>query len=262
MQSDKNIGPTVPYAQDCEHTAIFVPRPRCCTIAHMQQHGDARVAATLGIELGNNESSFEYFLRAALPKSARILDIGCNYGSLVRKLHETGYGNTYGIDVNEAAVADGKKAYPDIADYLQPYDGTIIPFPEDSFDAILMFDVIEHIPHLRPFMREVRRVMKKGARFIFQTPNKHINIPWEIISHRSLNGWREYHCSLQNRKSLRKLLVETDFENVIVEKNNIITRHNIEKVGREVGTFAIPLLYVFQRMPLALYPNLWGSCMK
>jgi len=37
-------------------------------------------------EHGNIDSSLEYFLKFDLPKNARILDIGCNYGSFIKKV--------------------------------------------------------------------------------------------------------------------------------------------------------------------------------
>ena len=39
-------------------------------------------------EKGNIQSSFEYVMKFDLPKTAKILDIGCNHGSLIKKLYE------------------------------------------------------------------------------------------------------------------------------------------------------------------------------
>jgi len=66
-----------------------------------------------------------------------------------------------------------------------------------------MFDVIEHIPNIEDFLKgQVYRVLKEKGIFVFQTPNKIINIPWEIINQRSLTKWKKYHCSLQAKRLL------------------------------------------------------------
>ena len=44
-------------------------------------------------EKGNIQSSFEYIMKFDLPKTAKILDIGCNHGSLIKKLYDVGYKN-------------------------------------------------------------------------------------------------------------------------------------------------------------------------
>ena len=44
-------------------------------------------------ELGNIGSSLDYFMKFNIQKSAKILDIGCNYGSLIYNLYKKGYRN-------------------------------------------------------------------------------------------------------------------------------------------------------------------------
>lgn len=214
-------------------------------------------------ELGNIKSSIDYFLKFNISKNTKILDIGCNYGSLIYNLYRKGYKNIQGIDINKNSTTQGKKSYKKISQKIQVYNGEKIPFKNKSFDIVLMFDVIEHIPQVEKFLKkEVYRVLKKGGIFIFQTPNKYVNIPWEIINQRSFNKWKEYHCSLQTKISLRKILEQAGFQEIVIEKNTILTEHNKNKVKRKIGVFGLPLLYILQIIPLSLYPNLWGYARK
>ena len=151
-------------------------------------------------ELGNVQSSLDYFLKFNIPKNAKILDLGCNYGSLIHNLYLKGYKNIYGIDVNKKSIQKGKESYKKISKKLINYDGRKIPFKDDSFDVVLMFDVIEHVSNIQDFLKnEVYRILKEKGNFIFQTPNKIINIPWEIINQKSFTKWKNYHCSLQTK---------------------------------------------------------------
>ncbi|MFA4960232.1 MAG: class I SAM-dependent methyltransferase [Candidatus Pacearchaeota archaeon] len=214
-------------------------------------------------ELGNIGSSLNYFLKFNIPKTAKILDIGCNYGSLIYNLYKLGYKNVQGIDVNKDTVSKGEKEYKEISKKINYYDGIKIPFKNDSFDVILMFDVIEHIPDVKNFLKkEIYRVLKKGGFFIFQTPNKIINIPWEIINKKSFTKWKSYHCSLQTKRSLKTILRNSGFQKNVVEKGNILTDHNKNKVKIKAGFFGIFLLYFLSIMPLSLNPNFWGGGRK
>jgi len=51
---------------------------------------------------------------------------------------------------------------------------TDLTFPDDSFDCILCYHVLEHIPDDRAAMRELRRVLKSDGWAILQSP-VHLN---------------------------------------------------------------------------------------
>lgn len=219
--------------------------------------------ATLPDEHGNIGASLDYVLGQALPKTARILGVGCHFGSLLENLRRRGYRNVMGIDVVKEFITTGKAAYPKLAPALKAYNGHRIPLAKDSVDAVLMFDVIKHIPDVDRFLEEeVYRVLKPGGRFIFQTPNKLINIPWEIINTRSLTAWRSYHMSLQTYPSLRRLLQQAGFSSVVIERTTVLTPYKLEKVRRKAGVPGLVVLHILERLPMHLTPNLWGHAVK
>jgi len=50
------------------------------------------------------------------------------------------------------------------------YDITVIPEPDNRFDLIICFHVLEHIPDDRKAMKELYRIVKPGGTILLQTP--------------------------------------------------------------------------------------------
>ena len=214
-------------------------------------------------EYGDVENSYIYIKQLNIDYNTEFLEIGCNYGSLLNILHRNGYKNLVGVDINEKSIGIGREKYTEISGKLIFYDGIQLPFGDNRFDIVLMFDVIEHIPGAQEFLKnEVFRVLKHNGRFIFQTPNKLTNIPWEIIQTRSLICYKKYHCSLQTCFSLKKLLIQSGFGEITIEKFNNITDYNSKKIKGKIGVFGTPLLFLLNKAPLYLYTNFWGHCRK
>jgi ubiquinone/menaquinone biosynthesis C-methylase UbiE len=57
-------------------------------------------------------------------------------------------------------------------------DATRLEFQDDSFDAITMFDVLEHIPDHERAVSEAVRVLKPGGYLLISTPNEHWRFPY------------------------------------------------------------------------------------
>lgn len=103
-----------------------------------------------------------------------VLDAGCGPGYPTRILQQN-CNNIIGIDVSNAssnaAFMFDKSVLSDTLTFLSG-DATKLPFKNKSFDAVVSFDVIEHIQDDLAYMTEIRRVMKSGAKLILETPNK------------------------------------------------------------------------------------------
>ena len=105
-------------------------------------------------------------------RDAAILDLGCGHGSLIFQAREAGYRNVVGVDRSPQQVAEARRLgiegviEGDIFDYLAST-------PDASQDVVITFDVIEHFTRdeLVPFVDEIQRVLKPGARWIIHTPN-------------------------------------------------------------------------------------------
>jgi len=218
-------------------------------------------------EAGDPENSLKYIKTLNIDKNSKILDIGTHIGTLTAKLYQYGYLNVTGIDISEEAVNYGKNKYPFLKEKLIIFNGDKLPFPDKTFDAVSMFDVIEHIPDISTFLKkEVFRVLKNNGVLIFQTPNKFTNILWTFFSTKSFRKTRNFiindHCSLQTLTSLKKLLLNSGFNNINIEKNYLRNECDKSKITKKIGSFFLFLLPLFKILPLFLFPNFWGTVKK
>lgn len=91
-------------------------------------------------------------------EGARILDIGCGLGVYVRKFREFS-DRVCGIDIDPKRLREGAKTTPG----LMLAVGEHLPFPDNSFDVIVLNEVIEHVTDDAATMREALRAIRPGA---------------------------------------------------------------------------------------------------
>ncbi len=112
----------------------------------------------------------KYLPYCSLPR-AKALDIGCGRGEWVELLQSKGI-DAYGVDLNHAMVEDG--ILHDVKN-LEVKDAFefLASCPDNSFDLITAFHIIEHIPFekLLVLFKELKRVASSNAVILLETPN-------------------------------------------------------------------------------------------
>src|SRR3989339_1030210 len=108
----------------------------------------------------------EEILNLNFPKHSRVLDIGCYPLHLFHALEGEPFEfKMKGIASNHEPVKEKNIVQLNI-------EKEKLPFKSDSFDFVLMTEVIEHLTaDPRMYLDEVRRVMKKNGRLLITTPN-------------------------------------------------------------------------------------------
>jgi methionine biosynthesis protein MetW len=102
-----------------------------------------------------------------VPYKSKVLDVGCGRGLLLplllRKKCEVA-----GIDAKaQKEVNKGFSAYLQLDLEQNPE----IPYPDESFDVIILADFIEHIRNTTSLLAEVRRVLKTEGKVIVSSGN-------------------------------------------------------------------------------------------
>jgi ubiquinone/menaquinone biosynthesis C-methylase UbiE len=97
----------------------------------------------------------------------RCLDIGCGPGLFVQVAEERGW-ESWGVELNENAV---EWANEHISDRVRCGTTESIAWPDEYFDCVTIFDVIEHLADPRADLREVWRVLRPGGMLVIVTPD-------------------------------------------------------------------------------------------
>ena len=116
----------------------------------------------------------EYFL-APLPKDARILEIGCGSRWVGDYLKANGWTGYVGADLAPPADVVG-----DIRDWRA------LGLPPASFDAIVAFEVIEHVD----FTAEALALLKPGGLLLLTSPVPHMDWVMKLLEAAGLNQRR------------------------------------------------------------------------
>ena len=100
----------------------------------------------------------------------RLLEIGCGEGGNLHHVAARSPGaRLYGVDFSpaKAAFAQRSTGVPCLV-----ADAARLPFVDASFDALLVRDLLHHVPDRSGALAEARRVLKPGGRLTLIEPNR------------------------------------------------------------------------------------------
>ncbi|GAB4504704.1 MAG: hypothetical protein Fur0043_16980 [Anaerolineales bacterium] len=112
-------------------------------------------------------SGLETMLRmAALPVKGRLLDVGGGTGRVANLLQDY---------VGEVTIADPsfgmlRQAHRSTLELACAYSESL-PFPDETFERIIMVDALHHVIHQGRTAREMYRVLQPGGRIVIEEPD-------------------------------------------------------------------------------------------
>jgi cyclopropane fatty-acyl-phospholipid synthase-like methyltransferase len=122
------------------------------------------------------------FAVAEVGPGMKLLDVGCGRGEIIRHCMRLGI-DAFGIDYAEVAARMSSEVVTQEAGQGELKaaggvclaDAKFLPFPDEYFDRVLMFDVVEHLYpwELHKALTDIHRVLRKDGRLIIHTaPNR------------------------------------------------------------------------------------------
>lgn len=101
------------------------------------------------------------------PPGARVLDVGCGRGNFVGLMAGAGH-DVQGTELSDATAEHARGRF---GDRINVGDLAELTFPENHFDLVVMWHVLEHVPDPVGNMRAVRRMLKPGGCVVVAVPN-------------------------------------------------------------------------------------------
>lgn len=96
-------------------------------------------------------------------RDAAVLELGCSSGRHLAHLHEHGFENLHGIDVNDDAFDVMEENYPDLAAtgtfYHDTIEDTVGDFADDQFDVVYSVETLQHLhPDVEWVLEDLTRI--------------------------------------------------------------------------------------------------------
>lgn len=138
-----------------------------------------------------------------------VVDWGCGKGQVTKLIRDLQPARIESCDVELAKEDSAFGQATPILEHFRipvtplrhPYE---LPYPDASFDVVLSFGVLEHVPNDRASLAEIHRVLTPGGLFFcFYLPT---TLSWtQKLAHMRGN---DYHDRLYSRRRVESLLAE------------------------------------------------------
>lgn len=136
---------------------------------------------------------------------SRVLDVGCGDAGVPVAFAEAG-AEAYGIEPFEKSVERGRVRAEEhgVRVDLRAGFAEALPFPDGTFDLVMMDNVLEHVEHREQSLAEVKRVLKPRGLLYLVTPK-----PFALHS-----LWSDPHYAMAGLVLMPRALQKVYFERV------------------------------------------------
>ena len=109
------------------------------------------------------------------PPLGEVLDVGCAEGGNAEHLRSRGAGRIAGIELDAAFAEVARTRYDEV---LQASVEDELPWPPESFDTVLCYDVLEHLRDPWSALARLRDLVRPGGRVHVALPNARHTSLW------------------------------------------------------------------------------------
>jgi len=191
-----STSPTTPsrlhdYKQHYRADADYIEDPG--SLSHIRSASERRRLQVIGNRL-------------RLRRDMRVLDLGCGSGWLSDLCAGKG-AQVVACDIAPSGVASARGRYPNAAFYLAT-DVYAVGLAENSFDAIVLSEVVEHLEDVAAGLQQAARVLRPGGRLIVTVPYRETILQHLCIHCNQLTP-ANAHLHTFNQQSLTQLVAAT-----------------------------------------------------
>lgn len=181
-----------------------------------------------------------------------ILDCGCGRGFYLKMLRHLGSARLFGVDLELPYLRKARRNTAHLPAILvgnaSIYD---LPFPDETFDAVILSEILEHVDRDVDALREILRVLKPGGLALLTVPHANYPFWWDPINKTletlfhthigrgPLAGIWAFHVRLYTQEKLRQTALAAGFE---VEEERSFTHHAFPFVHNLLYGLGKPLL--------------------
>lgn len=105
-----------------------------------------------------------------IPKGSKVLDVGCNAGDFMELIKRERGCDVTGVDLSEICIEKAKAKGLNV----HLVDAETLPFPDQSFDCVILTEVLSHLYDPVPVLNEIVRVLKPRGILLGSTPHQNL----------------------------------------------------------------------------------------
>lgn len=237
-----------PQPSDQELSEIYSER-------YFLDEGDAEITETINQLKRATAKLYLHQLKTVISSSSKglsLLEIGCGMGDFLLEAQIKGF-KVSGLEVTEHLVEFANHRLGANCVEKGYIEDSI--YPQESFDVIAFFDVIEHVRNPLNFMKRVNWLLKKNGKIFIVTPSLD---SWSAV----LLGkhWMEYkveHLSYFNKTAIKTLLEKTGFQYIKFLSNYKIL--SFDYIHRHFVRFPVKGLSPLMNFARKITPNMLAN---
>jgi 2-polyprenyl-3-methyl-5-hydroxy-6-metoxy-1,4-benzoquinol methylase len=169
-----------------------------------------------------------------LRQGGLLLDVGCGDGAFLKLARERGW------EISGTEHSSYAANYVGEALGIPVFCGEIFGagYPDNSFDVVTMWHVLEHVTDPGRYLREIHRILKPSGLLLVAVPNVNDHImqaAYRLVKGRPLKLFskddREIHLYHFSDETLKNYLVKTGFECLKISPDYGITEYSKKMVN-------------------------------
>jgi len=107
-------------------------------------------------------------LNAVRPSGGRILDVGCATGAVLEAMRNIGPWDVFGVEPSPVASQHARER---LGPSVVTGELADAHYPDDFFDMVTIWDVLEHVHDPTSTLSEIRRILKPDGQAVIRVPN-------------------------------------------------------------------------------------------